>query len=229
MSGGGVFDIDDPASVPELMSEVVEETAAVPTASLKVLPSVTGQPTVVSAVDSTYDTQVATFDFDLDGDGAYEVSDGDPVQSLDLTAGRHDFGVRVTDSEGRSATATATVTTYHAATTFLPLVPATPSLSGLKVSKRIIPGKTATVTVPNGSVPADAAVVVGLVPQGSPVINQGGSRLGVERRRPRGLPAGRAQDAQAGLLPGRRPDEQRRIRHEGGPGAPDLQAEGQDQ
>ena len=56
------------------------------------------------------DGTIVRYDWDLDGDGAYEVSDGEPNQSVVInTSGLHSFSVLVTDNDGLTDSATVEV------------------------------------------------------------------------------------------------------------------------
>ena len=83
--------------------------------ALGVGPSITGHDTVVSASAIVADGP-AVYDFDLDGNGTYESLNASPVQALQLAAGTHAFGVRVTDARGRVGQAAASTTTLDGAT-----------------------------------------------------------------------------------------------------------------
>ncbi|WP_107766791.1 cutinase family protein [Nocardioides terrigena] len=113
--GGGVFDIGSDGTVAQLLEEVVAEAAAAPQVALGVGPSITGQDTVVSASAIVADGP-AVYDFDLDGNGTYEILNASPVQVLRLAAGTHAFGVRVTDLQGRVGQAAASTLTLDGAT-----------------------------------------------------------------------------------------------------------------
>ena len=113
--GGGAFDIGSDGTVAQLLEEVVAEAAAAPQVALGVGPSITGHDTVVSASAIVADGP-AVYDFDLDGNGTYESLNASPVQALQLAAGTHAFGVRVTDARGRVGQAAASTTTLDGAT-----------------------------------------------------------------------------------------------------------------
>ena len=85
-----------------------------PTASLRVSPSAiqAGEAVTLDASGSTDDGAIASYAWDLDGDGAFErVAGGDPVVSEALTQpGTVRVGVRVVDADGQSADAFETVT-----------------------------------------------------------------------------------------------------------------------
>lgn len=60
---------------------------------------------------SDADGRIVRYDFDLDGDGVFEIASTSPVTTTTLTTpGPHTVGVRVTDEVGRTDTATAVAT-----------------------------------------------------------------------------------------------------------------------
>ncbi|GAA1915940.1 hypothetical protein GCM10009737_16730 [Nocardioides lentus] len=144
--GGDVFDIGADGSVGELMEEVVDSTASAPTVVLSASPSVAGTPTMVSATGSTVSTEPATYDFDVDGDGVYDVSGSDPVQYLDLTPGVHVVNVRVVDGDGRASTGSIEIAT---ATSDSLSTPPTVALEGSRVLTRTpLAGRPVQVRLP---------------------------------------------------------------------------------
>jgi hypothetical protein len=168
-AGGNTYDIGDDGSVGELMSDVVEETEAAPVATLKVLPSVSGHDTVVSAADSYVSVGEPVFDLDLDGDGVFETAGAEPVQSLRLEPGSHTVGVQVTDAEGRVATATTTFTTASESEAFTPPSSTVHPLPGLRLDRRPAPaGKAFGLVVPRAAAAAGSSGYAILRRSGAP-------------------------------------------------------------
>ncbi len=154
--GGGVFDIGGDGTVAELLQDVVDETAAAPQAVLAVGPSLTGHGTVLTASASVVQDGPAVYDFDLDGDGAFETTNADPVQVLTLAEGAHRFEVRVTDAKGRVARATADTVTRAAES----VLGSAGSLEGVRVPKRgAVAGKKLRVDVKGSTESLVAALV----------------------------------------------------------------------
>ncbi len=156
--GGQNYEIGEDGSVAELMNDVVAETVAAPQAALHVSPSLTGHLTVISAAATIVSARPATFQFDLDGDGTYEVSNDRDTQAVVLPAGAHTFGVRVTDAEGRVGHATAKTVTTDARTT---LTPPRSVAKGVRWKpRRAVAGRILRVRVPHN----DSAHVAWLSP-----------------------------------------------------------------
>jgi hypothetical protein len=99
------------ASLSRTVAQRVDGPDVPPQAQLETADTqLTGLPTVFSAAESVTSTSARTFDFDSDGDGVFERIDTGPA--LDLTfesAGTYTVHVRVTDDEGRSNVAAASV------------------------------------------------------------------------------------------------------------------------
>ncbi len=154
--GGGAFEIGGDGTVAQLLQDVVDETASAPQAALAVGPSLTGHATVLNAGGTIVTDGPATYDFDLDGDGVFEQTNADPVQTLQLTAGAHRFEVRVTDAKGRVARAAAETVTLDAQS----VLGDAGRLDGVRVPARgAIAGKKLVVSVKGSSESLVAALV----------------------------------------------------------------------
>lgn len=187
-TGGGVYEIGADGSVGDLLEDVVEQTAAAPQVQLNVSPSLTDHDTVISAAGTTVSSLPAVFDFDLDGDGAYETTDAEPVQAVHMEAGEHTVGVRVTDAEGRTGTASTSIVTQVATDV---LDPAITPVRGVKVSPRpAIAGRFVRIRVADGTVAHAARLFRPGKPRSLATVTVAGGRR-MKMRIPRNLRPGR--------------------------------------
>lgn len=111
-TAGSVLSASSPADVATQFLAVIEEVAASPFAWMgETYSARTGQPVVLSGVGS-YDPDgtIATFEWDVDGDGVYDATTADPRHIHTYTADYDGLvALRVTDDSGEVALATATM------------------------------------------------------------------------------------------------------------------------
>ncbi len=135
------------------VSATIQVGSALPTASLRVSPAapVAGQPvTFDGSGSSDTDGTIANYEWDLDGDGIFEVSGPAPTTSRTYTAaGTFNARLRVTDSDGTKGTVTRSLTVTAAPV-------ATPS--GPPPSAPSVPAPAAG--IPATKISADAKGVV---------------------------------------------------------------------
>ncbi|HEX8509742.1 MAG TPA: cutinase family protein, partial [Propionibacteriaceae bacterium] len=142
-SGGTVYDIGVDGSAAELLTTVVDETALAPRANLRSSAAVAGFETTVSALDSVVPRGPGTFDFDLDDDGIFEVTGSEPTRGVVFNSpGNYLVSVRITDSDGRTSTATSTVAVSARAALEGGPVPGDPAtaITGVSAPRRAYPG-----------------------------------------------------------------------------------------
>lgn len=110
-TGGSVTDLGSPAEVGDAIINSIEDSATAPEAIVSAVGAATaGIPLVISGVGSTSIDAKPSYDFDLDGDGAFELASAmGIVTHVFPAAGASTIGLRVTDSRGRAAIATAVV------------------------------------------------------------------------------------------------------------------------
>lgn len=109
-TGGALFTVSS-GDVAAAVTAAISEISASPTAVLTVDQAPSGGTTTFSASQSTpSSTAISKYEWDLDGDGTYELTTEAPTTEkvytgpVDLTA-----GLRVTDAAGRSGLATASI------------------------------------------------------------------------------------------------------------------------
>lgn len=109
-TGGQLLPTDSSDGLGALILDAIDDASAAPEASLRYSGvTATGLPVAFSAGDSVVAELPATYDFDLDGDGTFEVSGSEvAAEHTYSTAGTYQASVRVTDARGRAATATVT-------------------------------------------------------------------------------------------------------------------------
>lgn len=128
-TGGALFSVAD-GDVAGAVAAAVTEISAAPTAMLTVDAAPVGGDTAFSAVESLPGSAtLAYFEWDLDGDGTYELRTDDAVTSKTFSAPFDGtVSVRVVDSEGRSGVATAPL---HVAE--LPTAPVALTVTGVGI------------------------------------------------------------------------------------------------
>ncbi|KQO98500.1 cutinase family protein [Leifsonia sp. Leaf264] len=165
-TGGQVFPIDDPDGLDGALEEALEDTTEAPSAAVRVgEPAIAGLQTVISAVDSATFDNAGTFEFDLDGDGTFELTPSEPSFAHAFpTAGTYTVGVKVTDTKGRASVAQTTVDVLPESATEPLLDFTTPTLTVKASPGTVVQGAFAPVTVEGGE-PSEYL----LVPEGDDV------------------------------------------------------------
>ena len=169
-TGGLTLTIDDPSELSTLIIDSVEHASAGPEAVAAIAgPTLTGLPFILSAANSTVYAGAATFEYDTDGDGVYDLTSTDPATEVTVAAtGPVTFSVRVTDDQNRSSVASATVDVLDSAeaTRAIP-DPADPStaLSGVSLSSAVISVGGSTTLSVSDLLGADELVGARLVPR----------------------------------------------------------------
>lgn len=128
-TGGLTLSLSDSGAVGDALTDALEDSISAPVAALGVSPVVTaGVQTSLSAVGSTAGDPDLTYEFDVDGDGVYDVTTTDGVaRTTYAAAGEQTASVRVSDTRGRSSVATATFTVAPAEALAPPVDLTTPS------------------------------------------------------------------------------------------------------
>ncbi|MEV7663531.1 cutinase family protein [Paenarthrobacter sp. NPDC089316] len=153
-TGGLSLDISDPTQVENKILESVDNAAAAPEAAIRVSSiTIAGSPTTLSAVDSVAYEGPANYVFDTDGDGTFETPSPDGVlEHVFPSPGPQTVSVKVTDSSGRSATASVVVDVLPAAVLDGKYDPANPALdlAGATLApSEVAAGSTTTLQVSN--------------------------------------------------------------------------------
>lgn len=115
-TGGQNLSIGSTDEVGQLVLDAIDDASAAPQAALSSagLP-VTGLPVVFSAQESIVSELPATFEFDFDGDAVFDISGTEPaVEHTYTVPGTYEVSVRITDSRGRTSTASVSVTVLAA-------------------------------------------------------------------------------------------------------------------
>lgn len=171
-TGGKVTAIDNADEVREIILDAIEDASAAPEAVVAASdPQVTGVSVAFSAADSTADGGVASYEFDLDGDGTFDQAGSSAVVEFTYaTPGPRNVVVRVSDSRGRTATATVVVDVSDQTTSVVtPVDPSAQSsaLTNVTLSSSVTtPRSPATLTVAD-VLETNERVGVRLVPSGS--------------------------------------------------------------
>lgn len=88
----------------------VADSNVAPTAALQVItqnPVDTAAVQISASASSDSDGTIAKYEFDMDGNGSYELDNGTNTEvSQTFTAGQHTVGLRVTDDKGKTGTTT---------------------------------------------------------------------------------------------------------------------------